>query len=134
MNIPITLLLLLPIAALAGEFEVGRLSLPPCSKVEYKQQTLLPFAKINVPEVLQAPQTVLMSAVIEGAGIDSPNNAEAVRGCVTFASEIGAYVIASDTAGVTPLFKERLVSCLRVRAPNTRVEVLFLKSASQCAW
>jgi hypothetical protein len=134
MKITFATLLFLPTAALAGEFEVGRLSLPPCSKVEYKQQTVLPFAKINVPEVRQAPQTVLVSAVIEGTGIDSPKNAEAVKGCVTFASEIGAYVIASDPAGATPLFKERLVSCLRVRAPNTRVEVLFLKSASQCAW
>lgn len=133
-NTLILLCCLLPTVCLAGEFEVGRLSLSPCSKVEYQQQTVFPGFKIGVPEVRQAPQTVRISAYVEGAGVDSPTNAEVVKACVASASELGVVVMASDTAGASPLFKERLISCLKTRAPSIRVDVVFLKSESRCDW
>lgn len=118
----------------AGEFEVGRLSMPPCSKVEYRQQTIFPGVKIGVPEARIAPQTVRVSAVVEGSGVDSPNNAEVMRTCVASASELGVSVMAADTAGAAAIFKDRLMSCLKTRAPSVRVDVAFLKSESRCEW
>lgn len=125
---------LLPSLCASGEFEVGQQSMPPCSKVEYRQQTIFLGVKIGIPEVRIAPQTVRVSAVVEGNGVDLPNNAEVMKACVASASEIGVNVMAADTAGASPLFKERLISCLKTKAPSIRTDVVFLKSESRCDW
>jgi hypothetical protein len=124
-----------PAVVHAAEYELGRLTLPPCSKVEWRSEGGIPGIKFNVPEVKVAPQNVLLSAHIEGAGVEAPENAPAVRECATGAfSSIGAGVAASDTAGATGLFRELLTKCLVERAPNVKIGTAFIKTATTCAW
>lgn len=112
--------------ALSGEYPVGKLVLPPCTKVEYKNQIVFPGVN---------PQQMKLSVFVTGKNIDTPENQDVVRQCIKeTSSSIGLNVMASDTAGASALFKQTLEQCLRSKAPHVRVASAFIKTQSSCAW
>jgi hypothetical protein len=121
--------------ALAGEYELARLSLPPCTKIEWRSEGTVPGFKIQVPVVKTAPQELVLSARVEGSGVDAAENDSIIRSCVSQVySSIGLSVTAWDTGGATGLFKELITNCVHARAPRVNIAAAYIKSATSCAW
>jgi hypothetical protein len=120
---------------IAGQFDVAEVLLTPCTKTNYRQEKIWLGLNIRTPEVIQAPQKAHVSVIIDGAGVDDPNNRKVLNECINEASkQIGIMVIASDTIGSSSIFKEKLVDCIQSKTTSIRLSSVFLKSETICSW